>query len=160
MTSKWLIVVAALIAVLPGLGSAQTMPLRSGIWKLNVARSTYDPGPAPRSSTRNDEASTTRLKTAVEGVDAKGDRVSYTYDVKYDGKDYPIVGVGTPSGADSLAFTHVDELTAEGTLKKGGTIVQTTRTLISKDGKTMTVMSKGTSASGKPTNNVTIWEKQ
>jgi hypothetical protein len=59
-----------------------------------------------------------------------------------------------------LAFTHVDDLTAEGILKKNGKVVQVTTTRLSRDGRTMTVMSKGTSASGRPTNNVTIWEKQ
>jgi hypothetical protein len=149
-----------LIAASAGVGWPQTNPLRAGNWKLNVGKSTYDPGPPPMSSTRNDEATANRLKTTVEGVDAKGDRVAYSYDVKYDGKDYPIVGVGSPSGADSLAFTHVDDLTAEGILKKNGKVVQVTTTRLSKDGRTMTVMSKGTNASGKPTNNVTIWEKQ
>jgi hypothetical protein len=152
-------VTALLFAASAELGWSQTNPLRAGVWKLNVSKSTYDPGPPPMSSTRKDEATANRLKTTVEGVDAKGDRVAYSYDVKYDGKDYPIVGVGTPSGADSLAFTHVDDLTAEGILKKNGKVVQVTTTRLSKDGKTMTVMSKGTSATGKPTNNVTIWEK-
>ncbi len=138
----------------------QTMPLRSGTWTLNVAKSIYDPGPAPKSSVRIDDAAHGGLKTTVEGVDARGNKVSYKYDCKYDGKDYPIVGVGSPSGADSLAFTKVDELTAEAVLKKGGKIVQTTKTSITKDGKTLTVMSKGINAAGQPTNNVTIWEKR
>jgi hypothetical protein len=148
------------LAGFPRAGMAQTSPLRSGTWKVNIAKSTYNPGPPPKSQTRVDEASPDRLKATVEGVDAKGARVAYECDVKYDGKDYPIVGIGSPSGAETLGFTHVDTWTAEGFLKKGGKVVQTTTTRLSKDGKTLTVMSKGINASGQPTNNVTIWEKQ
>jgi hypothetical protein len=65
-----------LVAASAELGWTQTNPLRAGIWKLNVNKSTYDPGPPPMSGTRNDEATANRLKTTVEGVDAKGDRVA------------------------------------------------------------------------------------
>ena len=148
------------LAGFPRAGIAQTSPLRSGTWKVNITKSKYNPGPPPKSQTRVDEASAGRLKATVEGIDAKGNRVAYEYDVKYDGKDYPIVGIGSPSGAESLGFTRVHTWTAEGFLKKGGKVVQTTTTRLSKNGKTLTVMSKGTNASGQPTNNVTIWEKQ
>ena len=140
--------------------SAQTMPLRSGTWKLNVAKSTYDPGPAPQSSIRIDDATKDGLKSTVEGVDAKGNKVSYRFDCKHDGKDYPIIGAGTPSGSDTIAFTHIDAMTSDVVFKKGGKVVQTAKTSITSDGKTLTVISRGTTAAGQPTNNVTVWEKQ
>jgi len=162
-TTQVFVTGALAIGVLAGGASrafAQTMPLRSGTWKLNVAKSTYDPGPAPRSSLRIDDAAKDGLKSTVEGVDAKGNKVSYRFDCKYDGKDYPIVGAGTPSGADTIAYTHIDAMTSDVAFKKGGKVVQTAKTSITSDGKMLTVTSNGTTAAGKPTHNVTIWEKQ
>jgi hypothetical protein len=44
--------------------------------------------------------------------------------------------------------------------KKGGAAVQTLRRVVSKDGKTMTVTTKGTNAQGQAVNNVAMFEKQ
>jgi hypothetical protein len=44
-------------------------------------------------------------------------------------------------------------------MKKGGKVVQTIRGVYSKDGKTRTLTSKGTNASGQPTSNVTVWDR-
>src|SRR5262249_59633252 len=62
---------------------------RIGTWKLNVAKSTYDPGPPPRSATRAIEARGNGTRQATEGVDAAGNRVAYEYSANYDDKDYP-----------------------------------------------------------------------
>ena len=70
------------------------------------------------------------------------------------------MGVGTPSGAETIATKRVDAYTVEATMKKAGKVVQTTLAVYSKDGKTRTLTTKGTSADGKPTNNVTVWDRQ
>ena len=61
-----------------------------GTWKLNVAKSKYDPGPAPKSQTNAIEAmGTDRVKVTVEGVAGDGSRMAYSYTAKYDGMDTP-----------------------------------------------------------------------
>jgi hypothetical protein len=152
------IVSAGLVVVLGGAVFAQNQ--RTGTWKLNLSTSKYNPGPLPKSQTRRDEASNDGLKSTFDGVAADGSRIAYSYTVKYDGKDYPLTGTGTPNGADSIAIKRIDDYTFEATQKKAGKVVQTTSNVISKDGKTMTVTSKGTNQAGQPTNNVSVYDKQ
>ena len=76
---------------------------------------------------------------------------------KYDGKDVPLSGSAI---ADTVALTRIDALTIERIDKKAGKVVQTIRRTISADGKTLTVVTKGTNAQGKPVNNTAVYEKQ
>ena len=54
----------------------------------------------------------------------------------------------------------LDARTTERTDKKGDKVVLTSTRVVSEDGKTMTVTTKGTNAQGQALDNVTIWEKQ
>jgi hypothetical protein len=132
---------------------------RIGTWKLAVAKSKYDPGPPPKNATRTIEALGNGTRQKTEGVDASGNRVAYEYTANYDGKDYPITGSGAPNEADSIAVRRIDNFTVEATLKKAGNVVQTTRSVVSKDGKVLTYTSTG-NANGQPTSSVTVWERQ
>lgn len=138
---------------------AQLSPLRYGTWTLNVAKSKFDPGPPPMSQRRTEERVGDAMSTSVEGVDAKGVRISYRFVVPTDGKDHPVTGAGIPYGSDTIAMTAVDPFTLDATFKKAGAVMGTARAVMSKDGKTLTVESKGKSASGQPTNNMTVWDK-
>ncbi len=60
---------------------------------------------------------------------------------KYDGKDYPITG--NPA-ADMASFKMVNDHTGESTFKKDGKVTATNTRVLSKDGKTLTITSKGT----------------
>jgi hypothetical protein len=55
------------------------------------------------------------MKLSVEGIGADGSPVSYGVTLKYDGRDYPITGSGTPGGADTVAQKHIDPYTVEAT---------------------------------------------
>jgi hypothetical protein len=151
--------VVALTLAASGLLLAQSNS-QVGTWKLNVAKSKYSPGPAPRSQTRTIEAQGDGIKSTTDGVAADGSRIAYSYTAKYDGKDSPETGVGTPNGADAIAIKRVDANTTTGTLKKAGKVILTTKTVISKDGKVMTITAKGTNEQGQPTSTTTVWDKQ
>jgi len=138
---------------------AQPSPLRYGTWMMNISKSTFDPGPPPMSQMRKEERSGDAIKTLVEGVDAKGNKIAYQFTVRPDGKDYPLTGIGVPYGSDTVAFVDVDPFTIDATFKKAGKVTGTARSIMSRDGKTLTVQSKGTNAAGQQTNNVTIWDK-
>jgi hypothetical protein len=81
---------------------------------------------------------------------------AYSYTVSYDGKDYPVTG--NPL-ADAVAYKKVDDNTLEGTNKKGGQVVSTVTIVVAKDGKTMTVTTKGKNDKG-PFTNVVVYDKQ
>ena len=153
-------VVMTLAVVLgAGLGqvAAQASNPRLGTWKLNVAKSKYDPGPAPQSVTMKIEAAGEGEKSTTEGVNATGAPTKTEYTAQYDGKDYPMTG---SQNADTVALKRIDARTLERTDKKGDKVVATSTRVISEDGKTMTVTVKGTNAKGQAVNNVTVWEKQ
>ncbi len=64
---------------------------------------------------------------------------------------------GNP-GADMASFKLVNDHTGESTFKKDGKVTATARVL-SKDGKTLTITSKGMTADGNPRHDVQVFEK-
>lgn len=131
-----------------------------GTWKLNVSKSNYVNLKPPKEETRTVEAQGKGIKISFEGTAADGSRIAFTLSTNFDGKDMPIVGPGQASGADSISSVRVNATTTKSTLKRAGKVVQTTTTVISKDGKTTTLTAKGTNTSGQATSYTTVWEKQ
>jgi hypothetical protein len=129
-----------------------------GNWKLNLDKSAYNPGPPTvKSLTAVRQASDNGVKTISTGELANGDTINSSYTAKYDGKDYPVTGAPW----DSVAITQVDANTFTSAAKKtGGPYNSTSRTVISMDGNTMTVASKGTNAEGKAFDNTLVYDKQ
>ena len=66
------------------------------------------PGPPPMSQKRTEELVGGAMKTSVEGVDARGNRIAYEFAVPADGKDHPVTGVGMPYGSDTIAMIVLD----------------------------------------------------
>jgi hypothetical protein len=140
------------------LGSiAQAADNQAGTWKLNVAKSKYSPGPAPKEGTLTIESQADGLKFTIHGTNAEGKAVHFEMSPKYDGKDYPMTG--NPD-ADMISMKKVDDNTIETVSKKGGKPVMTVRSVVSKDGKTRTTTQKGTNAKGGKGNNTIVYEKQ
>ena len=135
-------------------GAQATDPL-VGTWKLDVAKSTYKPGPAPKSATVVIDAAGTGIKVAVDAVMADGP-MKWGYTSARDGKDAPTTG--NPN-YDTAAVTQTSP--TEGTIvyKKAGKAVVTSKTSVSKDGKTMTVTTTGTDAKGQAIHNVAHYTK-
>jgi hypothetical protein len=149
-------VFAALVFVLSA-GSvllAQSNPF-VGTWKLNVASSKYDPGPAPQSQTRTWDAAGMVM---VNGVNAAGKPISYGYPIKGDGKEYPTMGA-VPNTADMLTTKKIDANTFEANFTKAGKHVETATFKVSNGGKTLTINAKGATDAG-AFNNVLVWDKQ
>jgi hypothetical protein len=146
-----------LIGTVASIASAQADP-RVGSWKLNLEKSKFDPGPAPKSATRTYEADGDGVRATLKLVPATGEAgPGMTYSAKYDGKDYPVKGV---SAYDMVAMKRIDASTQEMTLKKDGKVVRNLRTVFSQGGKVMTNTAKGTNASGQPYNDVEVFDKQ
>ena len=137
---------------------AQNNPL-VGTWKLNVAKSKFDPGPGPKSLTRTVAAQGDGVKYTFEGVAADGKPLSYGFSVNFDGKDNPING-SIPSGADTISAKRTDPNHFAATLKKGGKVIGTSKVEVSKDGKTTTVDSTGTDSAGAKVHDIQVFEKQ
>jgi hypothetical protein len=127
-----------------------------GTWKLNLARSKYNAGQPPKSSTVVIDAAGQGVKLTATTVIADGSTRKISYTAMYDGKDNPVTG--TPD-YDTIAIKKTANGT-DGTRKKGAKTVQTYTRMVSADGKTMTVTSKGTNAAGEKVDNVQVYDKQ
>ena len=127
-----------------------------GIWNLNVAKSTYKPGPAPKSQMRIYEAHPEGIKVTIKTIHADGKSTSVEHPVNYDGKEHPITG---SSQSDAIVLEKVDEYTSEATLKHAGKVIGTNRRSISKDGRTMTITYEGADQRG-AVKNTAVYDKK
>ena len=128
-----------------------------GTWELNIAKSKFTPGPAPKSETRTYVVVGQEIKGSSKGIDAAGKPMSVEWTVNYDGKERPVTG--SPD-LDALSLKRIDTFTTESTQKKAGKVVATATRAVSKDGKTLTITTKGTNAKGQAVNNVEVFEKR
>jgi hypothetical protein len=128
-----------------------------GIWRLNVERSRFTPGPGWRSQVRTYRATPEGVSVSWSGVDAGGQtmRVSYTY--AYDGRDYPMVG---SASYDTLNAVRVDARTVRSEEKRGGVIVGVAVRSVSPDGRLLTITDEGTNRSGRPFSQVLVFDRQ
>ena len=73
-----MLVALILAAIAPQGVFAQSNP-DVGVWKLNLAKSKYSPGPSPKSLTITTEAVGQGLRSTFEGVDAEGKPIKQVY---------------------------------------------------------------------------------
>jgi len=149
---------AMFVALLASAVSAQAPDPHLGVWKLNLAKSKYDPGPAPKSATTTWEAGAAGTKVTTDGIAADGTPRRWASTTNYDGKDSPITGAN-PDG-DTVARTRIDARTVRSVTKKGGKVTLTQTSVVAPDGKTRTVTTTGVNAAGQKVNNVAVYEKQ
>lgn len=146
--------VATILAI--GVG-ATAFAQQAGTWKLNVEKSKYHQGQAPKSSTLMYETAGEGIKVTVDSVLASGTPVHYAYAANFDGKDNPVVG--NPN-ADMSARTRVDATTTKLVNKKGGKTLSNVTLVTSGDGKTLTITTAGTDAQGQNIDSVAVYDKQ
>jgi len=128
-----------------------------GTWKLNVAKSTFRPGPPPVSETRVYKAEANGVKTTVKTMWADRTSTAVEYPANYDGKDYPVSG---SRDVDAVVLTRMDDFTSAATLKHFGKEIGVARRVVSPDRKTMTITYKGINTRGDQVDNVAVYDKQ
>lgn len=145
----------AILAI--GTGTALAADPVIGTWKLNPAKSTFTPGPAPQSQTRTYAESPQGIVLTIKTTLADGKDSTQTLTFKEDGKPYSVTG--NPD-FDHVSVTRVDASTAHSTQLKGGETVGTGVRTVSKDGKTLTFAQKGVHAAGGKYDNVSVYDRQ
>jgi hypothetical protein len=151
-----LLVVGTLVAL--GIGApAFAAESMAGTWTLNLEKSKFVPGPAPKSQTRTYAETADGTALTFTGVAADGSTVSGQSTFKYDGKDYPITG---SSDYDTLSLKRVNGTTVKSLQKKDGKVVGTTIRTISAHGKVLTLDSRGKGANGKSYHSIGVFDKQ
>jgi hypothetical protein len=151
-------VVAFALVAYSLVGAAQAPQSTLGTWKLNVAKSKYSPGPAPRSqTTRIETVPGGGAKFTVDAVDAAGKSTRQEYVTMFDGKDTEVKGAAAPT---TRTYSRIDDRGYQYVERVNGKVTTTTRSTISADGKTRTNVGTGTGADGKPVNNTTVYGRQ
>ena len=151
-----LALVSVVAASLGSAGVAQTPDPRLGSWKLNVAKSKYSPGPAPKSGTVTFSAAGEGVNAVVDTVGPDGSKTQWEYTANFDGKPYPVKG--NPDG-DMVVAKRVNPNTVETSYTLTGKPTTINTGVVSADGKTFTVTTKGTNAQGQKLDHVQVFEK-
>jgi hypothetical protein len=159
-THRYLCSLAAAIVFVvgSGVGTAQPADPAYGVWKLNVAKSHFSPGPAPKEATVTIEAAGPGRKVSVEGVAADGTPVKWGYTGNFDGKDIRLTG--SNPDADVVVMKRVAPNATRSTFKVAGKRTVVNGVSVSADGKTLTVATSGVNAKGQTVKNTQVFDKQ
>jgi hypothetical protein len=126
-----------------------------GTWELDVAASTFDPGPPPKSEIRQYEPEHEGIKATIVTTFADGRRTIFGYITSYNDVTVAVTGSDT---SDAVRMRKVDGFTAEAELSLAGRVVGRTRRVISQDGQTMTIELHRTAPVA--VNNVTVYRRR
>jgi hypothetical protein len=127
-----------LVLVFGGSLAAAENPF-AGTWKLNPAKSKFT------GDTMKFE------KTPTGAIKWTGSGMTYTFNV--DGKEY------TGPFGEAIVWKQIDDHTWETISKRKGILLSTDTSKVSSDGKTMTVVSKGTKPNGETFQDTTVYER-
>ena len=150
---------AATLVMVSATAQGQATDPWIGTWKVNLAKSTYTPGPAPKTAgTAKIESAPNGIKITIDGTNPKGQPIHTESVSTFDGKDTPIDGA--PALNTTEALKRIDGRTFEAQGKVGGKPTITTRVVVSPDGKTMTATQTGQDIKGQVIKNVIVLDKQ
>jgi hypothetical protein len=154
---KHLLLASTFVAIVgSSLAAAQTPSVMPGEWTLDVSKSSFSPGPAPKSQHAVLTAIPNGIRTSADRIEADGKKVHFEWNGTFDGKDQPVIG---DPARDHVSVKKIDDYTIEVTNKKDGKVTTVLRAVYAKDGKSRTETVTGTNAQGKAVKNVTYWTK-
>jgi hypothetical protein len=128
-----------------------------GTWKVDITKSRYEPGAAPKSEILRFEPVGDRFKVSLDGENQQGPYHSEATG-KFDEVDVPVAASPARQAAFTYAFRRIDDRVWEIVIKVGGQRRLVVRNVVSEDGKTMRGVSTVTSRG--QINQVVIYEKQ
>ena len=146
-----------LVLAYGSVGTAQSKDPMLGVWKLDVAKSKYSPGPAPKEVTLTIEAAGPGRKVSIQGVAADGSPIKWGFSGNFDGKDIPVTG--SNPDADVVMLKRLSATTTRSTYKKGGNRTLVNGASVSADGKTLTIAGSGVNAKGQTVKNTLIYDR-
>ena len=127
-----------------------------GTWTLNVAKSKFTSGPAPKAGTR--------VYTEADGVYTLEQKITSSdgkevpFKVQYrEGQDETITNA---NGIDSIHATKVNANTWDFVLKSGGKEVGHVHRKVSADGKVLTVHNTGKQPSGATGSDTQVYDRK
>ena len=129
-----------------------------GSWKLNLSRSTYDPGPAPyKRAEYTIEPWKDGLKVTYEMVYPRGGWTVLEWSGRLDGRDYPVHGIDE---LVTYAYRPLADGSYEVVVKFDQRVTATSNVSLSADGRTMMTTTAGRGAQGQAVKTTTVYEKR
>ena len=130
----------------------------TGTWRLNLAKSRFNPGPAPKAI----KVETIRIENNTETynserLDASGTTTLETYSAKLDGTEAPVSGIPY---ADTISTKQMAPNHLVSTFKKDGMVTMTVNIVVAADGMSRTVTYTGKNERGQKVHNVLVYDKQ
>ena len=116
--------------------TVQEQDLVLGAWELDLSRSTFSPGPPPRSEIRSYQEEHEGIKAEILTVNADGTRTHMEYTASFNDV---IAAVTGSQQTDAIRMRRVDAYTAESSLSYLGNPIGVARRVVSKDGQTLTI---------------------
>jgi hypothetical protein len=141
------ILVAALQAADPAVGT----------WILDLKKSSFSPGPPPKSETRVYRESAEGITATAITTTVKGDTYTVEYPVNYDGHSHRVTG---STDFDAIEMTRVSQLRAESILMHAGHEIGRATREVSADGQTLIIDTERTSSSGEKVHNRLAYHRQ
>jgi hypothetical protein len=126
-----------------------------GTWRLDLSKSKYTPGPAPKSETRLYARDARGVRGQIDRLYADGRREIIDYRADGD-HDSPVSGT---RAYDAVRFRRIDAQTTEAVLSHAGRVWGTARRVLSENGDTLTIMFRRLDP-GDMVNNVAVYYKE
>ena len=157
---RWIpgLLAGAMVVAWCGVALAQDKDPANGTWKLNVAKSKFSPGPAPKEMTLTIETAGPGRHVEVAGVAGDGTAMKWGYSGNFDSKDIRVTG--SNPDADIVMLKRLNPTTTRSTWKKDGKKTLVNGVSVSADGKSLTVAASGVNAKGQTVKNTFVFDRQ
>jgi hypothetical protein len=129
----------------------------AGVWRMNVRRSKYPQGAAPKQMVIRMEPAGDGIHYRSEATSADGKVTQADYVADYTGKAATVkgtVGIMIP-----VSLQRPDANTVVASYTRGGEVIATSRRSLSKDGRVMTITTVSKDRAGHTVTNIGVYEK-
>jgi hypothetical protein len=149
--------IALMIVLGSSAASGQTKPESwHGTWTLNVAKSTYNASPAPRSGTSLlTPAAGGAMHLLQDQITADGSRRRIETTTPFDGKDHPVDALP----GVTYALTRVNDFIYVLLAKEKGAVSSTTLTVVSSERNTRTSTTVVVTPDGRTVANIAVYDR-
>jgi len=152
----------ALLIVAPNLPATAATPACdhdpfAGVWQLNPQKSKYPGATCPRRMVIVMACASNGVRYRSETTYADGHASRSEYTASYDGKEAIVMGSGGLLLPVSLKRLDTDTVVAS--YMRGMQVVATSRRVVSRDGRLMTITTISPDKSGKKTTTIGVYEK-
>jgi hypothetical protein len=130
----------------------------AGTWQLNPQKSRYPGATCPKRMVIVMACAGNGVRYRSDTTYADGHSSRSEYTANYDGREAIVMGSG--GLLLPVALKRVDAYTIVATYKRGGQTVATSRRVVSRDGRKMTITTNSPDQSGKNVLSIGVYEKE